>query len=256
MPKLIIPDWIGAPGGIACFSTERSGGFSTPPFDDGTGSGQGGFNLGINAGDDLQRVMQNRQRLREHCPSEPVWLRQVHGAVVVEAVLAARSAQPVDADASFTTVSGVVCAVTTADCLPVLFCDVAGRVVGAAHAGWRGLAAGVLQNTVAAMRTAGATDLLAWLGPAIGPGHFEVGFDVHAAFAERDRRAAAAFRPIAGSSGKYLADIYHLARLVLADCGVARISGGGHCTVGEAGRFFSYRRDHQTGRMASLIWIK
>jgi YfiH family protein len=254
--KLILPDWIGAPQGVVAFSTERAEGVSLAPFDDGSGSGHAGLNLGENAGDVPDHVLQNRQRLRRRLPAEPAWLRQVHGATVVDAARVAAAAPPVAADASFTTVPGVVCVVTTADCLPVLLCDTAGRVVAAAHAGWRGLVGGVLQNTVAAMRAAGAGDLMAWMGPAIGPAHFEVGADVHAAFVAGDPRADAAFRPIPGEGAKYLADLYHLARLVLADSGVLRIAGGDHCTVREPQRFYSYRRDRQTGRMAALIWLK
>ena len=256
MINLILPDWIGAPEGVMAFSTDRTGGVSLAPFDDGSGSGQGGLNLGTNSGDLPERVLQNRQRLRRRLPSEPVWLHQVHGAKVVDAARVTASVTPIAADASFTTARGVVCAVTTADCLPVLLCDTAGRVVAAAHAGWRGLAGGVLENTVAAMRAAGAGDLMAWMGPAIGPMHFEVGADVYAAFVTRDQRADAAFRTLPGAEKKYLADLYHLARLILADSGVLRIAGGDHCTVSEPQRFYSYRRDRQTGRMAALIWLK
>ncbi len=256
MPELILPDWIGAPAGVGAFATARTGGVSMAPYDDGSGSGADGFNLGMNSGDAPATILHNRLLLRAHLPSDPVWLQQVHGATVVDAALAAGAALPPAADASFTSKAGVVCVVLTADCLPVLFCDAAGGVVGAAHAGWRGLAAGVLENTIAAMQAAGARDLLAWLGPAIGPTRFEVGADVHAAFTARDPRSSAAFRPVAQQPGKYLADLYHLARLILADNGVRRIAGGAFCTASQAQRFFSYRRDHRTGRMASLIWIK
>lgn len=259
MAELILPDWIGAPAAVAAFSTTRAGGVSMAPYDDGSGSGAGGFNLGMNSGDAAASVMQNRRLLRTHLPAEPVWLQQEHGVTVVDAALAAGAAGaagPPVADASFTSKTGVVCVVTTADCLPVLFCDATGQVVGAAHAGWRGLAAGVLENTIAAMRAAGARDLLAWLGPAIGPTRFEVGADVHAAFTARDPRSSAAFRPLPDRPGKYLANLYHLARLILADNGVHRIAGGGFCTADQAQLFFSYRREQRTGRMASLIWLK
>ena len=159
------------------------------------------------------------------------------------------------ADASIAVGRGAVCAVMTADCLPVLFADRAGKVVGAAHAGWRGLLNGVLENTVRVMRDAGAGEITAWLGPAIGPARFEVGPEVHAAFVASDRRHAAAFRPVASAPGKYLADIYQLARLALAETGVTHVSGGGFCTVDDAARFYSYRRDGVTGRFATLIWI-
>lgn len=252
MPPLIFPDWIGAPPAIGAFSTERAGGTSLAPYDD--GSGGGGLNFGSHTADNPDHVLQNRARLRRLLPAEPVWLRQVHGNVVVNAATVAPNGLPA-ADASVADRPGVVCAVMTADCLPVLLCDTRGAVVGAAHAGWRGMAAGVLQNTIAAMRGAGAGDLLAWLGPSIGPRHFEVGTDVLAAFVAQDPRTAAAFRPLADQSGKYLADLYHLARLILADSGVGRIAGGSHCTVTQAMRFYSYRRDRETGRMATLIWI-
>jgi YfiH family protein len=166
------------------------------------------------------------------------------------------------ADASIATTPGVVCAVLTADCLPVLFADLAGTVVGAAHAGWRGLAAGVLGETVTAMRAAGAGEITAWLGPAIGPARFEVGADVLDAFlagaggAREQQAVRSAFAPFEGRPGKYLADMNALARSVLARDGVTRVWGGEHCTASEAGRFYSYRRDGVTGRQASLIWLK
>ncbi|MBC7514668.1 MAG: peptidoglycan editing factor PgeF [Herminiimonas sp.] len=256
MPELILPDWIGAPAAVGAFSTGRCGGVSPTPFDDGSGSGAGGFNLGIKSGEAPEFILQNRLLLRAHLPAEPVWLEQVHGATVIDAALAVGATVPPPADASFTSKPGVVCVVTTADCLPVLFCDASGQVVGAAHAGWRGLAAGVLQNTIAAMQSAGARDLMAWLGPAIGPTSFEVGADVHAAFTVHDPRCSAAFRPLPDQPGKYFANLYHLARLILADNGVRRIAGGAFCTASQPQQFFSYRRDYRTGRMASLIWIK
>ncbi len=253
---LIEPDWIGAPARVRAFATGRSGGVSQSPFDDGSADGGGGLNLGANAGDAPDAVLQNRLLLTRKCPSEPVWLQQVHGNKVIDAARAQKDKGPIVADAAFTTSPGVVCAVTTADCLPVLLCDTAGRVVAAAHAGWRGLAGGVLQQTVGAMQAAGAGSLLAWMGPAIGPAHFEVGHDVFTTFVERDARAGAAFRRMPGKDGKYLADLYHLARLILADCGVTRIAGGRFDTAGDARRFYSFRRDHRTGRMASLIWLE
>ena len=272
---LILPDWIGAPENVGAFATGRRGGVSQAPFDDGSGSGNGGLNLGAYVDDDANAVAQNRELLRRKLPSEPVWLKQVHGNTVVDAARIKRALDgahpmpqqglfkdrqkdaksPVLADASFTATPGVVCAVTTADCLPVLLTDTAGKVVAAAHAGWRGLAGGILQQTVGAMQAAGAGPLLAWMGPAIGPAHFEVGQDVFTVLVERDARADAAFRRIPGKEGKYLADLYHLARLILADCGVIRIAGGRFDTVGDGKRFYSYRRDNRTGRMASLIWI-
>lgn len=253
MIERILPDWLGAPHNIGAFSTGRGGGASKAPFDD--GNGHGGLNLGATVDDEPATVLENRRRLRACLPAEPAWLNQVHGSTVVDAAHAATLTSPVAADASFTTARGVVCAVLSADCLPVLLCDLRGTVVGAAHAGWRGLAAGVLQNTVAAMRAAGGRDLIAWLGPAIGPAHFEVGADVHAAFVDQDGRADAAFRRLPGPGDKFLADLYALSRLALSDYGVQRIAGGAHCTFAETTRFFSFRRDHASGRMVSLIWL-
>ena len=249
--ELIIPEWSDAPANVGALSTTRRGGRSTGPYDDGDGGG--GLNLGVHVGDDPETVRGNRALLRAVLPSEPAWLTQVHGVRVVDAAQAAGSPE---ADASIATQPGVVCVIQTADCLPVLFSDAAGRAVGAAHAGWRGLAGGVLQGTIAAMRDAGATDIQAWMGPAIGPQCFEVGQDVFDAFAGKDPAMAAAFQPVAGRPGKYLADIYALARRTLHLAGVQRISGGGRCTVTEQKQFYSYRRDKVTGRMASLIWLK
>lgn len=250
--ELIVPEWIGTQDNIGALSTMRRGGRSDGPYGDGEGGG--GLNLGVHVGDDPESVRRNRALLKTILPAAPAWLSQVHGARVVDA--ASVGSMPPEADASISTVPGVVCAIQTADCLPVLFCDSGGRVVGAAHAGWRGLAGGVLENTVAAMRDAGASDILAWLGPAIGPQCFEVGQDVFNAFAANDVEMAKAFKPIAGSAGKYLADIFALARRTLILSGVAQITGGGICTVTEQKRFYSYRRDKVTGRMASLIWLK
>jgi hypothetical protein len=251
MSDFLVPDWTGISPNVGALSTQRKGGVSRAPYDD--GSGAGGLNLGTHVGDRPEDVRQNRARLRALLPSEPAWLSQVHGATVVDAAMV--SDAPPEADACISTVSGVVCAIQTADCLPVLFCDVGGKVVGAAHAGWRGLAAGVLENTLKRMRDAGAGDIVAWMGPAIGPERFEVGSDVLTAFAERDADMRQAFRP-AAQPGKYLADIYSLARMVLSKAGVNQVFGGGLCTVSDARRFYSYRRDKTTGRMASLIWLK
>ena len=248
MSECIVPDWPGMPASVGALSTTRRGGVSGGPYGDDNG---GGLNLGLHVGDDLNAVMQNRALLQASLPSAPVWLNQVHGAHVVDAATAGGIPE---ADASISTRPGVVCAIMTADCLPVLFADSAGAVVGAAHAGWRGLAQGVLQNTVARMRDAGAGDIMAWLGPAIGPQAFEVGAEVRAAFVDADPAADAAFTVQA--DGKYMADIYLLARQALAGCGVRQVDGGSLCTVGDAARFYSYRRDRVTGRMASLIWIR
>lgn len=248
---LMIPDWPGLPPNIGVISTTRQGGISQPPYDDGYGGG--GLNLGAHVGDFLQDVQQNRLLLQASLPDQPKWLSQVHGCVVVDAMGVVGAPE---ADASFSTQVGVVCAVQTADCLPVLFCDERGRVVAAAHAGWRGLVGGVLENVVASMRQTGAGNILAWLGPAIGPAHFQVGEDVLDAFIARDASTHIAFLPIVGKPEKYLVDIYLLSRILLLKVDVNQVSGGGVCTVADAKHFYSYRRDKVTGRMASLIWIR
>ena len=242
-------DWPDLPPHVHVISTLRHGGVSAAPYDDGYAGG--GFNLGNHVGDAPASVAHNRARLRAMLPAEPAWLTQVHGTHVLNA---ATVVDAPNADASFTTHAGVVCAILTADCLPVLLCDSAGQVVAAAHAGWRGLAGGLLQNTLAAMRAAGAGPISAWLGPAIGPLQFEVGDDVRTVFVGQDAAVASAFVPIEARPGKYLADIYALARRILQREHVERISGGDACTVSQPKAFFSFRRDQQTGRMASLIW--
>lgn len=249
--ELIIPDWDLLPANVGTLSTTRRGGFSPVPYDDGAGGG--GLNLGVHVGDASDLVLQNRALLRRLLPSEPAWLSQVHGSCALDAALAQDAPQ---ADACIATQPGVVCAIQTADCLPVLFCDVGGKVVGAAHAGWRGLAGGVLENTLSCMRDAGAGDITAWMGPAIGPQCFEVGQEVFDAFAARDAAMVTAFQAVAGQPEKYLADIYALARKTLWNAGVEKVFGGGRCTVSESALFYSYRRDRTTGRMASLIWLK
>lgn len=252
MRGTIFPDWADAPANVGALTTLRSGGVSLAPYDDGI-TGKNGLNLAAHVGDNPEFVRQNRARLRRLLPSEPAWLSQTHSTIVVDASHAINAPE---ADASFATERGVVCATLTADCLPVLLCDAQGTVVAAAHAGWRGLADGILEQTVQAMRGAGAQDILAWFGPAIGPGSFEVGNDVLEAFIARGENRRTAFAPLAGQHGKYLADIYQLARMTLNEVGVKRISGGGLCTVIDRHRFYSYRRDEVTGRMASLIWLK
>lgn len=221
-------------------STTRRGGVSVAPYDS--------LNLGDHVGDDARAVEQNRTHLMEalNLPVSPVWLRQVHGARAVDAMHGS-----CEADAAYTGQPGVVCAVLTADCLPLLLCNAAGTRVAAVHAGWRGLAAGVIETALAAMGP--GADLLAWLGPAIGPGAFEVGNEVRDIFIAHDARAQNAFRPL--PNGRWLADIYQLARLRLAAHGVARIYGGHACTYSDKTRFYSYRRDGITGRMATLIWL-
>lgn len=240
MVELLVPDWP-APAKVRALQTLRGGGVSPAPWDS--------CNLGAHVGDDAARVAANRAALRRHLPAEPCWMNQVHGIAAVDAEKCPKNE---NADAAHARRANVVCAVMTADCLPVLFCDRAGTVVAAAHAGWRGLLGGVLESTMAAMAVPPG-QLLAWLGPAIGPDRFEVGDEVRASFLADDAGAAAAF--VAHAPGKWLADIYCLARRRLQRAGVAQIDGGGLCTVSEPDRFFSYRRDGVTGRMASLIWL-
>lgn len=262
VPFFLEADWP-APPGVRGGSTLRHGlGASPPPFD--------ALNLGGHRtpnGDAAKHVFANRSTLREALalPADPLWLRQVHGTRVLDAdaagpTVAALGADGMtafavdeepEADAAVTRRAGVVLAVLHADCLPVLLCSDDGAVLGAAHAGWRGLAAGVVEATVAAMRQPDG-GLRAWLGPAAGPDHYEVGEEVRAAFIDGDAGAAAAFtgtRP-----GHWRVDLYALARRRLAAVGVTRVDGGVRCTIGEPGAFFSHRRDVRTGRMASLIW--
>ncbi|MBP0599649.1 peptidoglycan editing factor PgeF [Herbaspirillum sp. LeCh32-8] len=247
--ELLIPDWP-APDNVGALVTLRAGGHSPAPYGDGKGGP--GLNLGTHVDDDPALVAKNRAQLRRLLPQEPAWLSQVHGTAVLDAAALPLEAQ---GDGAVSSTPGAVCVMMTADCLPVLFCDRGGKVVGAAHAGWRGLAAGVLENTVAAMRARGAQDIMAWLGPAIGAERFEVGAEVREAFLRHDAAAGEAFRGYEGRPGKYLADIYALARLRLGAIGVMDVTGGGLCTVADE-RFYSYRRDKTTGRMASLVWLK
>lgn len=239
--SFILPDWPAPPNIHACVTT-REGGVSQPPYD--------GFNLGDHVGDDAVAVMANRAKLRAYCSAEPKWLRQVHGVAVARADTM-RNIEEADASVAFQ--ASTVCVVLTADCLPVLFCDRAGTVVAAAHAGWRGLAAGVLEETLKAMCT-DPNEILAWMGPAIGAQAFEVGDEVRTAFVSDLPSTSQAFKP--GLPGKWFADIYLLARLRLARAGVSRVYGGGLCTYTDAASFYSFRRNPVTGRMASLIWIR
>jgi YfiH family protein len=253
--QLVLPDWPDLPANVKALATSRLGGVSAAPFDDGQGGG--GLNLGLHVQDDPDAVRENRARLQALLPGRPAWISQVHGKDVVDASLVRPGAPVQVGDASTAIEAGVVCAILTADCLPVLFADMDGKVVGAAHAGWRGLAAGVLQATVASMRAQGAGEITAWLGPAIGRDAFEVGPDVLAAFraALPDGQADEAFRPYPGREGKFLADMGLLARRMLAQEGLTRVHGGKHCTFTERERFYSYRRDGAgSGRQASLIW--
>jgi hypothetical protein len=236
------PDWP-APAWVRAASTTRLGGFSEAPYDS--------LNLAEHVGDDKGAINRNRRRveLLLHLPNEPYWLEQVHGCDVLPLTQGCRERQ---ADAAWTDRPSTVCTVMTADCLPVLFCDQAGREVAAAHAGWRGLCEGVLEATIERF-SAGPEALMAWLGPAIGPTAFEVGAEVRQAFMAVDATSEQAFQPVAG--GKYLADLFSLARMRLQRSGVTAIYGGGVCTYSDSQHFYSYRRDGVTGRMATMIWM-
>jgi YfiH family protein len=238
----LVPEWP-APRWVRACTTTRLGGVSEGMYES--------FNLAEHVGDDPKHVGENRRRLRKALglPADPLWLQQVHGTAVVDAA----SAKPCnEADGSYALRSGPVCAVLTADCLPLLLCDSGGTRVAAVHAGWRGLLGGVVENAVRALRRPGS-QLLAWLGPAIGPRVFEVGDEVRDAFIAKDPASSVAFRP--SPTGRWLADIYGLARQRLARLHVDAVYGGHWCTVSDAARFYSYRRDGVTGRMASLIWL-
>jgi polyphenol oxidase len=230
MTDFLIPDWP-APQNVRALVTTRAHG-----------------NLADHVGDEKSAVAARRAALRKHLPADPLWLTQVHGQ---RCVVADGAAAGVEADASCAGSTNQVCAVLTADCLPILFCDDAGTTVAAAHAGWRGLLGGVVESTVAAMAVP-PQRLMAWLGPAIGPTAFEVGEEVRTAFVANDPDAISAFT--ARPNGKWLCDLYALARQQLARLDVARVFGGGRCTYTEADLFYSYRRERDTGRMASLIW--
>ena len=263
------PEWP-APRGVRALSTFRSGGVSTAPY--------ASLNLGDHVGDSAAAVDVNRRRLKAaaELPEEPAWLTQVHGTNVVDLdaartrpvgradhdAAAAGTVGPADrgasgpvgpADAAFTRRPGRVCAILTADCLPIVLAADSGDLVAAAHAGWRGLAGGVIEATVQALRVA-PERLVAWLGPAIGPEHFEVGSEVREALVTSDLAAENAFVP--NARGRFMADLSALARRRLAALGVSRIYGGGHCTYAEKDRYFSHRRDGVTGRQATLIWLE
>lgn len=240
MSPWLTPDWP-MPANVRACVTTRAGGVSLEPFDS--------FNLGDHVGDDPVAVVENRRRLTAELGCQPAWLSQVHGIDVVEADPSVVST----ADASWSATRGIACTIMTADCLPALFCDRAGTRVGAAHAGWRGLAGGVLEATVDAMGLAPA-ELLVWLGPSIGPQAFEVGPEVREAFLKDHAEAERAFLPSA-NAGKYMADIYELARIRLAAKGVTAVYGGDFCTFTDTERFYSYRRNACTGRLASLVWL-
>lgn len=240
--SLLTPNWPTVPH-VRAYSTTRIGGVSAAPY--------ASLNLGQHVGDLTEHVAQNRRIIQKTTglPGEPCWLQQVHSAQV----LTLTDKLPTDyrADAAYTTTRQVPCIVMTADCLPVLFCSMNGDEVAAAHAGWRGLCEGILENTLAQFTTP-KHKILAWLGPAIGPQYFEVGSEVRLQFIQRQPQASQAFKPIGNS---YLADIYQLARLRLWALGLEQIYGGEYCTYSQADQFFSYRREQTTGRMASMIWL-
>lgn len=241
------PDW-SAPDRVRALSTTRAGGVSGSPWDS--------LNLGSHVEDNPDNVQQNRLRIAESAgltSGRIGWLNQVHGTDVVE-LTADNVGQIAKADASFTRHPGIACAILTADCLPVILADREGTVVGAAHCGWRSLCGGVIENLVSAMAVAPET-LQVWLGPAIGPDSFEVGPEVRDAFLEHNPKAARAFKAKGARAGHFMADIYALATLRLNHLGVSSVTGGGLCTVQDSDRFFSYRRDGQTGRMATLVWL-
>ena len=245
-PEWLIPNW-SAPKNIKAVMTTRQGGFSHAPFDS--------MNLGDHVDDDLARVTKNRAHLKKllALANNPLWLTQVHGVTVAKADDLLAVTHSVEADASVAHQIGSVCAVMTADCLPVLFCNTQGTAVAAAHAGWRGLHAGVLEQTVKSLNCS-TRDIIAWLGVAIGPDNFEVGSEVRDAFITERTSAKSAFVPSLNND-KWLADIYQLARLRLEAMGITKIYGGGQCTFADSDRFYSYRREAKTGRMASLIWM-
>ena len=239
----IQPNWP-APVNVKALQTTRMGGVSLAPY--------ASLNLGAHVNDDTAAVATNRQLLMPYLPSEPVWVNQVHGIEVIDA---AQSTCLQNADAAFTTQLNVVCVTMTADCLPVLLCDKAGTVVAAVHAGWRGLCDGAIEAAVHKMQVP-KSEILVWLGPAIGPNAFEVGEEVRAQFIQHDQQATQAFKP---HEDKWLCNMYLIAQQRLKALGVTQIYGGGvnedFCTYTDEARFFSFRRDNITGRMASLIWL-
>lgn len=243
MNDWITPDWP-APPNVKSLFTTRNGGVSHAPY--------ASLNLGDHVGDDPGAVEQNRALLRRFLPGKPRWLNQVHGTSTIS-IDRNDCAFASCGDAAFSQNSTRVCAILVADCLPILLCDREGTTVGALHGGWRGLAGGIVEQAISAMG-ANPASLMAWLGPAIGPRHFEVGDEVRRAFIQRDGEAALAFQP-GCHHGKWYADLFLLARQQLKNAGITEIYGGGECTFSDPARFFSYRRDGNTGRMAALIWL-
>jgi polyphenol oxidase len=242
-PEWVTPEWP-APARIRAFVTSRHGGVSAGEY--------ASLNLGTSGGDDPRNVAANRLIVRDHLPAMPRWMAQVHGTAVCD-LDALGNRDIAAADAAVTRVAGTVGVVLTADCMPLFLCDRAGTRAGVAHAGWRGMAAGVIENTVAALG-ADPREVLAWMGPTIGPAAFEVGAEVREAFLAAGPEAGAAFEP--HGVGKFMADLYALARLRLARAGVREVHGGGFCTYREPQRFFSYRRVPASGRMGAFIWME
>jgi len=242
--EFIYPDWP-APVHVKALTTTRNGGFSVGPF--------ASFNLSNLVHDEQGNVRRNRALLRDaaQLPSEPIWLTQVHSARVIDAFDAGPGEE---ADGCVTGTAGVVCAVLTADCLPIFICDRRSTRIGILHAGWRGLGAGIIEEGLRKIQVPSA-NLLAWLGPAIGPSSYEVGDEVRQAFVSQDRELAESFTPVPNRKGHWLADLYDLARRRLRAQGVHAVYGGLRCTLRERDLFFSHRRDGNCGRMASLIWL-
>jgi len=239
----VVPDW-NAPSGVRAFVTTRHGGTSTGAY--------ASMNLGTRSGDDPVAVARNRRIVHDLLPSTPRWMAQVHGTHVAD-LDRMSDAQVPAADAVVLGARGLVGVVLTADCMPLFLCDRGGKRAGVAHAGWRGMASGIIESAVHALNVAPA-EVVAWMGPTIGPAAFEVGPEVREAFLAADPEAQAAFAP--HTPGKYLADLYALARRRLERAGVAEVSGGGFCTYREPDRFFSYRREKMSGRMGAFIWME
>lgn len=242
----IVPDWP-SPKNVNAIFTTRKGGVSKN-----INGAYASLNLAAHVDDDPDAVLQNRAYLRRYLPNDPCWLTQVHGS---RPVWLDSDCEILEGDAAMSRQSGVVCAVLVADCLPVLLCDLAGSVIGIVHAGWRGLVGGIIENTITEMREFSQSEqIIAWLGPAIGPKYFEVGEEVWKEFIEQDSRAASAFTP-GKEEGKWHANLFDLARKRLAYSGIKQVYGGDICTFSDATRFYSYRRDGVTGRMAGLLWM-
>ncbi|SFU64761.1 conserved hypothetical protein [Nitrosomonas eutropha] len=242
----IVPDWPSPANVCAMFTTRNTGAAVTER------GAYTGLNLAVHVDDDPHAVQLNRNQLRQYLPDHPRWLTQVHGS---RAIWVDSDSEALEGDAAMSRYPGVVCAVLVADCLPVLLCDMAGSVVGVAHAGWRGLAKGIIESTVQALREFSHSDqIIAWFGPAISSQHFEVGDEVRTIFTEYDFQAARAFFP-GKEKGKWYADLSDLARQRLSHAGVSQIYGGNLCTYSNPEKFYSYRRDRKTGRMAGLLWM-